>query len=78
LKIKTLCGKLSLFRSSEKDLQLERLSLLGDLVQIEELLQGWSERCAGLLSDETEIRGSWIEGIYIASIQKKIAVVRKC
>jgi hypothetical protein len=35
LKVKSLTGKLPLFRSSEKAAQLERLSLLGDLVCIE-------------------------------------------
>ena len=67
-------------RSTEGDIlprQHEDLSLLDDLVRIEGLLQQWT---VGYIDADVKIDvgGSWIEGIYIASIQRKIEVIGKC
>jgi hypothetical protein len=86
LKAKSITEKLPLpaggvfLRSTERDIlprQHEDLSLLDDLVRIEGLLQQWT---AGYIDADVEIDvgGSWIEGIYIASIQRKMEVIGKC
>jgi hypothetical protein len=86
LKVKSITEKLPLpaggvfLRSAEGDIlpgQHEDLSLLGDLVRIEGLLQQWT---AGYIDTgvEIDVGGSWIEGIYITSIQRKMEVIGKC
>jgi hypothetical protein len=64
-------------RSAREDVirgKFERLSLLTDLMQIEELLQVLT---AGYTDTDIwiEVGGSWMEGIYIASIQRQLEVI---
>ncbi|PMD22663.1 hypothetical protein NA56DRAFT_702450 [Hyaloscypha hepaticicola] len=54
--------------------QLESLTLLEDLVKIEEILQLFT---AGYTDTDMELilGGSWLEGIYIANIQEKMKII---
>lgn len=54
--------------------QLERTSLLDDLVRIEGILQQCTAGYNGA-GVEIEAGGTWIEGIYIASIQRKLGLL---
>jgi hypothetical protein len=70
-------GDLGWGRCSKEDEvlgRLERMGLLEDLVQIEEMLQLYTVGYTD--TDMTiEVGGSWMEGVYIASIQRKLAVI---
>ncbi len=88
LKLKDLKDELSSFLKAQPHVfnenvkvdkvlgQFESLTLLEDLVKIEEILQVFT---AGYTDIDMELilGGSWLEGIYIASIQEKMKMISK-